>query len=194
MVSIQVRLTLLFIVIVTVVLGISGSYTQYTLSKELEAGSTRLRSGVLTRLQTSLPSALWDLDKTKIDSIDAIAGKTISVTRGSIEDMELSAVAPKGATIKRFEDNNSTIAAYLAGQVELIASGSVVMAVIAEKNPAKVPVLKVKLKDSPVYVGLAKQEPALLDKVNATLEAAKADGSLNRNAEKWLKQPLPADL
>ncbi|WP_308924526.1 ATP-binding protein [Janthinobacterium sp. J1-1] len=71
MVRIQVRLTLLFIVIVTLVLGISGSYTQYTLSKELEAGSTRLRSGVLTRLQTSLPSALWDLDKTKVDSIVA---------------------------------------------------------------------------------------------------------------------------
>lgn len=138
--------------------------------------------------------AVFGPAETQIDSIDAIAGKTISVTRGSIEDMELSAVAPKGATIKRFEDNNSTIAAYLAGQVELIASGSVVMAVIAEKNPAKVPVLKVKLKDSPVYVGLAKQEPALLDKVNATLDAAKADGSLNRNAEKWLKQPLPADL
>ena len=129
-----------------------------------------------------------------IAGIDAVAGKTISVTRGSIEDMELSAVAPKGAVIKRFEDNNSTIAAYLSGQVELIASGSVVMAAIAEKNPAKVPVVKVKLKDSPVYVGLTKNEPALLDKVNTTLEAAKADGSLNRNAEKWLKQPLPADL
>ena len=76
----------------------------------------------------------------------------------------------------------------------MIASGSVVMAVIAEKNPNKVPVMKVKLKDSPVYVGLAKQEPALLEKVNATLNAAKADGSLDRNAEKWLKQPLPADL
>lgn len=71
MVSIQVRLTLLFIVIVTLVLGISGSHTQYTLSKELEAGSARLRSGVLTRLQTSLPSALWDLDKAKVDSIVA---------------------------------------------------------------------------------------------------------------------------
>ena len=57
------------------------------------------------------------------------------------------------------------------------------MAAIAEKNPAKVPVVKVKLKDSPVYVGMAKNEPALMDKVNATLDAAKADGSLNRNAE-----------
>ena len=71
MVRIQVRLTMLFIVIVTLVLGISGSYTQYTLSTQLEADSARLRSGVLTRLQTSLPSALWDLDKSKVDSIVA---------------------------------------------------------------------------------------------------------------------------
>jgi len=123
-----------------------------------------------------------------------LAGKTISVTRGAIEDMELTAVAPKGTSIKRFEDNNSTIAAYLSGQVELIASGSVVMAAIAEKNPQRVPAVKLKLKDSPVYIGLNKNEPALLEKVNAILAAAKADGSLNGNAEKWLKQPLPAEL
>ncbi|MDE3738678.1 MULTISPECIES: transporter substrate-binding domain-containing protein [Pseudomonas] len=138
--------------------------------------------------------AVFGPEDVAITALEALSGKTISVTRGSIEDMELSAVAPKDATIKRFEDNNSTIAAYLAGQVDLIASGSVVMAAIAAKNPAKVPALKVKLKDSPVYIGLAKNEPALLQKVNAIITEAKADGSLNRNAEKWLKQPLPADL
>ena len=79
--------------------------------------------------------AVFGPEQTSISDIGAIAGKTISVTRGSIEDMELTAVAPN-AVIKRFEDNNSTIAAYLSGQVELIASG-VVMAVIAEKNPAR---------------------------------------------------------
>ncbi|QHG65499.1 transporter substrate-binding domain-containing protein [Pseudomonas putida] len=133
-------------------------------------------------------------EASSIDTLDALNGKTISVTRGAIEDMELSAVAPQGATIKRFEDNNSTIAAYLSGQVDLIASGSVVMSAIAAKNPAKVPVLKLKLKDSPVYVGMAKEQPALRAKVDEILVQAKADGSLGRNAEKWLKQPLPADF
>ena len=129
-----------------------------------------------------------------IASLDDLAGKTISVTRGSIEDIELSNVAPKGATIKRFEDNNSTIAAYLSGQVDLIASGNVVMVAISEKNPKRVPALKVKLKDSPVYVGVNKNEPALLDKVNTIITAAKADGSLDALSQKWLKQPLPAGL
>jgi len=129
-----------------------------------------------------------------IASIDDLKGKSISVTRGAIEDIELSKVAPEGATIKRFEDNNSTIAAYLAGQVDLIASGNVVMVAITERNPKRVPALKVKLKDSPVYVGVNKNEPALLDKVNQILAEAKADGSLETNAQTWLKQPLPADL
>lgn len=48
-----------------------------------------------------------------VKDIADLKGKTISVTRGAIEDIELSKVAPEGATIKRFEDNNSTIAAYL---------------------------------------------------------------------------------
>ncbi|MHC6226024.1 transporter substrate-binding domain-containing protein [Pseudomonas sp. X10] len=138
--------------------------------------------------------AVFGPEATKVESIEALVGKTISVTRGAIEDIELSAVAPKGAIIKRFEDGNATVAAYLSGQVELIASGSVVMASIAERNPAKVPQLKVKLKDSPVYVGLSKNEPALLERINTSLAEAKADGSLSRNAEKWLKQPLPVDL
>lgn len=69
MFGIQFRLTLLFVVIVTLVLTGFGAYAQYSLGKELEAGHQRLRQGVLTRLQTSLPSALWDLDKAKVDSI-----------------------------------------------------------------------------------------------------------------------------
>jgi len=69
MFGIQFRLTLLFILIVTVVGAVSGSYAQYSLSGEMTASNERLRAGVLTRLQTSLPSALWDLDKAKVDSI-----------------------------------------------------------------------------------------------------------------------------
>ncbi|MGZ3185034.1 MAG: sensor histidine kinase [Telluria sp.] len=69
MFSIQSRLKLLFVVIVTAVLAVSGAYTQHSLGKDLEASNQRLRQGVLTRLQISLPSALWDLDKSKVDSI-----------------------------------------------------------------------------------------------------------------------------
>ena len=130
----------------------------------------------------------------QIKTLDDLKGKTISVTRGAIEDIELTNVAPADVTIKRFEDNNSTIAAYLAGQVDLIASGNVVMVTISERNPKRLPAMKLKLKDSPVYVGVNKGQPELLDKVNQILATAKADGSLEKNALQWLKEPLPADL
>ena len=69
MFSIQSRLKLLFVLIVTLVLAISGSYAQYSLGKELESSHQRLREGVLTRLAISLPPALWDFDKAKVDTL-----------------------------------------------------------------------------------------------------------------------------
>lgn len=59
---------------------------------------------------------------------DELTGKTIGVTRGAVEDMELSKIVPASTTVKRFEDNNTTLSAYLSGQIDLIATGNVVIA------------------------------------------------------------------
>ena len=100
-------------------------------------------------------------------------------------------MAPSDATIKRFEDNNATIAAFVSGQVDLIATGNTVAAVIAERNPQRAPVLKFVIKDSPCYVGLNKDEPALKAKLDDIIAKAKADGEIEKLSEKWLKAPLP---
>ena len=123
-----------------------------------------------------------------------LAGKTIGLARGALEDLELAKVAPDSATIKRFDDNSTSISAFLAGQVQLIASGNAPMAVIADKNPKRAPLLKFKLKDSGCYVGIGKDETALKDKVNVVIAQARADGRLSKLAEQWLHEPLPADF
>ena len=70
-----------------------------------------------------------------------------------IEEQELSKTAPsKTATVKRYEDNNATISAFISGQVDLIATGNTIAASIAEKSSARPPVLKFVIKDSPCYV------------------------------------------
>jgi polar amino acid transport system substrate-binding protein len=130
----------------------------------------------------------------KIESAADLSGKTVGVTRGSIEDLELTKVAPADADIKRYEDNNGTISAFLSGQVEAVATGNVVAAAILAKNPPKRPEPKFLIKNSPCYVGLNKNEPALMEKVNAIIADAKKDGSLNKISEKWLGVALPADL
>ena len=57
-----------------------------------------------------------------------LTGKTVGVTRGTIEDSDLARIVPKDASVRRFDDNNATIGALLSGQVQLIATGSVVAA------------------------------------------------------------------
>jgi polar amino acid transport system substrate-binding protein len=130
----------------------------------------------------------------KVDKAADLAGMTVGVTRGAIEDIELSKIAPSSATIKRYEDNNGTITAFLSGQVQLVATGNVVAAAILARNPPKKPERKFLIKDSPCFVGLNKDEPALLAKVNAVIAQSKQDGSLNAISKKWLGADLPAGL
>lgn len=120
-----------------------------------------------------------------------LKGMTIGATRGAIEEQELTKIAPADATIKRFEDNNATIAAFVSGQVDLITTGNTVAAAIAEKVPARAPTLKFVIKDSPCYIGLNKDEPKLLAKINEIIAHAKASGEIAKLSEKWLKAPLP---
>ncbi|TDH35920.1 transporter substrate-binding domain-containing protein [Pseudohoeflea suaedae] len=130
----------------------------------------------------------------EISAVEDLSGKTVGVTRGSIEDLELTKIAPEDATLKRYEDNNGTISAFLSGQVDAVATGNVVAAAIIEKNPPKRPEPKFLIKNSPCYVGMNENEPELMAKVNEIIAEAKSDGSLNAISEKWLGIPLPAEL
>lgn len=136
-------------------------------------------------------NGVFGADTEAVSKVEDLAGKTVGVTRGAIEDLELSKIIPASATIKRFEDNNTTISAYLSGQVALIATGNVVAASISEKQPAKKLGVKFLIKNSPCYVGINKNEARLMARINAIIAKSKTDGSLNRIAEKWLRTDRP---
>jgi polar amino acid transport system substrate-binding protein len=118
-----------------------------------------------------------------------LAGKTVGVTRGAMEDIELGKVAPAGVDVKRFEDNNATVAAFVSGQVQVIATGASVAATVMQKNPQLGTEYKFLLKDSPNFIGVAKGEDKLRLKVNEIIAAAKASGELDKMAQKWLGRP-----
>ncbi|WHO73537.1 transporter substrate-binding domain-containing protein [Rhizobium sp. BT03] len=133
-------------------------------------------------------------DDVAIKSIADLSGKVVGVTRGSIEDLELTKSAPADATTKRYEDNNGTISAFLSGQVVAVVTGNVVAAAILDKNPPRKPELKFLIKNSPCYVGMNKNEPELMAKVNEIIAASKKDGTLDDISMKWLHQPLDKSL
>jgi polar amino acid transport system substrate-binding protein len=134
--------------------------------------------------------AVFAAKSVTLGSAADLSGKTIGVTRGALEDAELTKIAPTGADIKRFEDNNTTIAAFVSGQVQVIATGASVAGNIMAKNPQLNTEFKLLLKDSPNYIGVGKGEDKLRAKINEILAKAKKDGELDKLARKWLGRPL----
>ncbi len=115
-----------------------------------------------------------------------LSGKTVGVTRGALEDQELSKVAPSGTDIKRFEDFNASTAAFVSGQIQFVAMGASVAGNMMAKNPNLSAEYKLLLKDSPCYIGVAKGEDKLKQKINEILAEAKKSGVLEDLSKKWL--------
>ncbi|PMR73402.1 amino acid ABC transporter substrate-binding protein [Billgrantia endophytica] len=129
-----------------------------------------------------------------LEAAEELDGKTIGVTRGAVEDMELTEIAPQGTRIQRFEDNATTISAFLSGQVNYIATGNLVAAEIAERNSQRAPELIYQLMDSPCHIGMNKGEPALMEKVNELIAQALQDGTLEGMSQEWFHTGLPENF
>jgi polar amino acid transport system substrate-binding protein len=132
--------------------------------------------------------AIFGSKEVQAKNFEELSGKTISVTRGSMQDEALQRVAPN-AIIKRFEDNNATLSAFLSGQTQMFATGTTVAAAIQQRDPNLSLELKVILANSPCYVGVPKGEAQLLAKVNQIILDAKKTGVLDEISQRWLGAP-----
>jgi polar amino acid transport system substrate-binding protein len=162
----------------------------------LSVGQTPEREKVIDFSQPYAPYylAVFGPKSLVVKNAGDLAGKTISVARGTLEDLSVTKIAPLSATIKHFDDPNGAISAFLSGQVQLMVVGNDVGATILARHPANDPEQKFALFSSPDHVGLNKNEPRLKQKVDDTIAKARKDGTMNAISEKWLRAPLPADL
>jgi polar amino acid transport system substrate-binding protein len=133
--------------------------------------------------------AVFAAKSVAIKGASDLAGKTIAVTRGALEDAELTKIAPSGADIKRFEDNAATVAAFVSGQVQVVATGASVAGNMMARNPNLNTEYKFVLKDSPNFIGVSKGEDKLRLKVNEIIAEAKKTGEIDKMAQKWLGRP-----
>jgi polar amino acid transport system substrate-binding protein len=163
----------------------------------LSVGQSPEREKVIDFTQSYAPYyiAVLGPHAMKVTTAADLAGKTIGVNRGTLEDSSLTEAAPKDADIKRFDNYNGVISAFLAGQVQMIAVGNDVGASVLARHPTIEPEQKFQLLSSPDHIALNKNEPALKQSLNDTIAKMKADGSLNKISIQWLQKPLdPKDL
>lgn len=133
--------------------------------------------------------AVFGAKTVSLKSFADLKGKTIAVTRGSVEDQELNKVAPPETDIRRYEDNTKTVSAFVSGQTQLIATGASVAGNLMAKNPQLRTEYKLLLKESPNYIGVTKGEDTLRLAINGIIAEARRNGDLDRMSMKWLGRP-----
>jgi polar amino acid transport system substrate-binding protein len=138
--------------------------------------------------------AVFGPKKLKVKDTADLAGKTIAVARGTLEDTSVTKAAPASANIMRFDDPNGAISAFLSGQAQLMVIGNDVGATIIARHPSIDPEQKFPLFSSPDHIGLSKNETALKEQLNQAIGKAKKDGTLNKISTTWLHSQLPDDL
>ena len=121
---------------------------------------------------------------------DDLGGKSIAVNRGTLEDTSLTEAAPATADIKRFDNYNAVIQAFISGQTQLMVVGNDVGAQVLARQEELKPEQKFQLLTSPSHIGLNKNEERLKKAINDAVAAMLADGKLNASSEAWLKTPL----
>lgn len=151
----------------------------------------RARSVNFSNPHGALKLVVWAPKSVKLQSVEDLAGKRIGVTRGGIQDTDITAMAPKGTTIVRFDTDATVTAAMLAGQIDAMGTADHVAAAIAERNPAKELEGKFIIRTSYYAIGIKQGEFNLLRWVNTWIEFNKQNGKLAQIYKQWMKSDLP---
>lgn len=121
-----------------------------------------------------------------------LAGKTVAVNRGTLEDASLTKAAPPSAEIRRFDNYSAVLQAFLSGQTQLMAVGNDVGAQVLARHADLAPEQKFQLLSSPDHITINQGEPALMQALDSAITTWRADGTLNKISTQWLGKPLDA--
>lgn len=128
-----------------------------------------------------------------VSNASQLGNHTIGVARGTTQDIELTAMAPK-ADIIRYDDDATAAAAYLSGQVDLLATADVVANDLSKKHPDKKLGAKFIIRFSPCHIGLREGNPELLQWLNTFVFYNRMNGKLNDLSKKWLGTAFPKTM
>lgn len=123
-----------------------------------------------------------------------LSGKRIAVTRGTINDTDLTRIAPKDAEIVRFEDEATTMTAIVSNQMDIVAQATTLVQIINHRNPGKQLEPKLLLGNSLFGVGMRKNEPRFKEWVDAWIVANLKNGKLQAIYKKHQGVDIPADV
>jgi polar amino acid transport system substrate-binding protein len=130
--------------------------------------------------------------KTNVKGPADLKGLRVGVARASTQDIALTAVAPPGTEIRRFDDDASGMQALMSGQVDALGCSTTVAAQIEKRAPPGTYEDKFVLRQQVMGVALRPGQAELEKAVNDFVDRNKANGELDKLYQKWLGTKLPA--
>ena len=128
---------------------------------------------------------------TKVTSVEDLKALKVGVARASTQDTAISAIAPAGTRIMRFDDDATTAQALLSGQIDVIGVNNITAKQIMDMNPSANYEAKMVLRHQPNGITLRRGQADLLQWTNTFLYFIKNNGELDAICRKWLGAPLP---
>lgn len=135
---------------------------------------------------------LYGSKKASLKAPADLKGVRVGVARASTQDVALTATAPEGTEIRRFDDDASAMQALLSGQVDAIGCSTTVAAQIDKRAPANAFENKFVLRQQVMGVAMRPGQAELLKTVDDFIARNKANGELNKLYRKWLETDLPS--
>ncbi|MES2535708.1 MAG: transporter substrate-binding domain-containing protein [Pseudomonadota bacterium] len=135
---------------------------------------------------------LFGSKKANVKTAADLKGLRVGVARASTQDIAVTAIAPEGTEIRRFDDDASAMQALMSGQVDAIGCSTTVAAQIAQRAPANTFENKFVLRQQVMAVAMRPGQAELLKTIDDFVARNKANGELNKLYRKWLSTDLPA--
>jgi polar amino acid transport system substrate-binding protein len=128
----------------------------------------------------------------KIDSLDALKGKSIAVNNGSAQEQYLESIREKyGFTIAKYGKNADAFQAVLSGREDAAISGDGNVMYAAAQNPQFAASYRV-VTGNVFSWAFRKDDDATRAKVERVMECMKLDGTVAKIYQKWFgEMPAP---
>jgi len=116
---------------------------------------------------------------------------TISVARASTQDTAISAVAPQGTPLKRYDDDATALQALISGQVQAMGASNTILAQLLKDYPQLNIEPKITLREQANGMAFRKADTALAEYANKFIAEIEGNGELSKINQKWFGIPLP---
>lgn len=154
----------------------------------------RARQIMFTSPYASLYIGVFGPEDVDVTSAAELGDYTVGVPRGTTQDIGLTEMAPD-ADIVRFEDDATTAAAFLSGQVDLLGTANIVAQDMVKNQEDLDLENKFVIRTSPAHMGVRQGEFNLLRWLDTFIFYSKMNGNLEALHQTWMgegMQPLPS--